>query len=125
MSGPGTLNRLLLVTAAGVIPVLLVAACAIQLRGDGDNPPARTPASWEADPLAAKLEHCRTVAYEQTAELEACRRIWTESHRRFLGQKKEPAVDRPRNAEMPSPAQPGDRGGLPQGWTSITTPNSE
>jgi conjugative transfer region protein TrbK len=114
---------LLLVATAGVISVLVVAACTIQLRGDADNPAAGTPASRAADPLARKLEHCRKVAYEQTAELEACRRIWTENRRRFLGQRKTPTVDGALNGEVPT--QPGDRSRLPQGSPSIATPESE
>ncbi|WP_083754829.1 putative entry exclusion protein TrbK-alt [Bradyrhizobium murdochi] len=125
MSGPGTLKQLLLVIAAGFVPVLVVAACTIQLRGDGDNPPTRPPASRAADPLAGKLERCRAVTTEQPAELGECRRIWTENRRRFLGQREVRTVDGPLNSEMPSSAQPGVRSHLPEGSPSTATPNSE
>ncbi|ANW00839.1 putative entry exclusion protein TrbK-alt [Bradyrhizobium icense] len=121
MNGVGRFKRLLLVATAVVIPVLVVAACAIQLRGDGENTSAGSPASRATDPLAAKLERCRTVTSEQTAELEECRRMWTENRRRFLGQKKAPKVDTPVNDER----QPKGRSRLPQDWPSVATPESE
>jgi conjugative transfer region protein TrbK len=121
MSGPGDIKRLLLVTTATIVPVLVVAACAIQLRGDGETTSAGSTAFRAADQLAAKLEHCRTVTHEQMAELEECRRTWTESRRRLLGQKKAPAVDVSPNDEL----QPKDRSSLPQDWPPVATPKSE
>ena len=40
MSGRGRFKRGMFVTTAAVVPVLVIAACTIQLRGDSDGPPA-------------------------------------------------------------------------------------
>ena len=114
------IKRRVLVTTAAIVPVLVVAACAIQLRGDGETTSAESTASRPADPLVAKLEHCRTATYEQMAELEECRRIWTENRRRFLGQKKAPAVYVSPNGEL----QAKDRSRLPHDWP-VAAPESE
>ena len=92
MSGRGGFKRVMLVTTAAAVPVLVVAACTIQLRGDSDGPPARSSASRATNPLGAELERCRKVTSEQVAELQECRLIWAENRRRFLGSKKTPAA---------------------------------
>jgi conjugative transfer region protein TrbK len=125
MSGPGGFKRGMFVAAAAVVPVLVVAACTIQLRGDSDGLPAESSASRATNPLGAKLEHCRKVSFEQAAELQECRLIWAENRRRFLGSKKTPAVS-PVDAQPRSPtpalAQPKNPGRLPQGWPPVATP---
>ena len=42
MSGRGGFKWGMFVTTAAVVPVLVVAACTIQLRGDSDDPPVAT-----------------------------------------------------------------------------------
>jgi conjugative transfer region protein TrbK len=77
--------------AAGVLVVLVVAACAIRLRdGEGQTLPAAS-ADHSSDALAAKLAECRSVTYEQKDVLSECRKAWAEKRRQFLGQKISPA----------------------------------
>lgn len=126
MEGSGTFKRVLVGTAAGIVPVL-VAACTIQLRGDSDNPPARTAALRAPDLLAGKLERCRTVTPEQVADIQERRRAWGENRHRFLAQKKAktaPSVDLQPSTE-PSSALRKDPGLVPGGWPPIATPNGE
>jgi len=77
--------------AAGVLIVLVVAACAIRLRDDeGQTLPAAS-ADHAHDALTAKLAECRSVTYEQNDALSECRKAWAEQRRQFLGQKMSPA----------------------------------
>ena len=77
--------------AAGVLIVLVVAACAIRLRDDeGLTLPAAS-ADHASDTLTAKLAECRSVTYEQKDALSECRKAWAEKRRQFLGQKAPPA----------------------------------
>ena len=72
--------------AAGVLIVLVVAACAIRLCDDG----GQTLPAASADPsdaLTEKLAECRSVTYEQKDALSECRKAWAEKRRQFLGQK--------------------------------------
>ena len=128
MSGRGGFKRGMFVTTAAAVPVLVVAACTIQLRGDSDGPPAGSSASRATNPLGAELERCRKVTSEQVAELQECRLIWAENRRRFLGSKKTPAVssvDAQPSSPTPSLAQPKNPDRLPQGWPPVATPERE
>jgi conjugative transfer region protein TrbK len=128
MSGLSGFKPVLFVLIAAVVPTLVVAACAIQLRGDSDGLSAGSPASRATNPLGAKLEHCRKVTSEQVAELQECRLIWAENRRRFLGSKKTPAVssvDAQPGSPTPSLVQPKNLDRLPQGWPPVATPNHE
>src|ERR1700760_3906612 len=73
--------RLLAAAGAGIG---LLAACAIQLRGDQEAT-ATPQASTKADALDTRLTRCRTVIPEQVDAFEQCRWIWAENRRRFLG----------------------------------------
>ena len=124
MSGRDGLKRLMLMTTAAAVPIL-VAACTIQLRGDGDGPPARSSAFRATSPLGGELERCRKVTPEQVAQLQECRLIWAENRRRFLGSKKTPAVtsaDAQPASPTPSLVQPKNLDRLPQGWPPVATP---
>jgi conjugative transfer region protein TrbK len=117
MSARGGFKRGMFVTAAVAVPVLVTAACTIQLRGDNDGAPAGSSASRTTNPFAAKLERCRNVTSEQVAELQACRLIWAENRRRFLGSKKTSAassVDARPDSPVPALVQPQNPGRLPQ-----------
>jgi conjugative transfer region protein TrbK len=81
-----TLERLPSV-AAVMLVVLVVAACAIRLRGDEDQVKSSESVDRAADPLATKLAECRSVTYEQKDALSECRNAWAEKRRQFLGQK--------------------------------------
>jgi conjugative transfer region protein TrbK len=116
------------VTTAAAVPVLAVAACTIQLRGDSDGPSAGSSASRVTIPLGAELERCRKVTFEQVAELQECRLIWAENRRRFLGSKKTPSVasaDAQSSSPTPALVQPKNPDRLPQGWPPVATPNHE
>jgi conjugative transfer region protein TrbK len=95
---PEYLGPIAVVTAM----VLVVAACAIQLPKDEVGDEVTSPAPQETDSFAARLDHCRTVTSEQTAELESCRRIWAENRRRFFTSTKPNWSASPE--EMPEPA---------------------
>ena len=73
--------------AAVVLVVLVVAACAIRLRGDEGQTNTSASADVTSDPLATKLAECRSVTYEQKDALSECRKAWAEKRRQFLGQK--------------------------------------
>jgi conjugative transfer region protein TrbK len=76
--------------AAGVLIVLVVAACAIRLRDDEGQTLSAASADRGSDALTAKLAECRSVTYEQKDALSECRKAWAERRRQFLGQKISP-----------------------------------
>ena len=118
----------MIVTTAAAVPVLVIAACTIQLRGHSDGPSAGWSASRATNPLGADLERCRKVTSEQVAELQACRLIWAENRRRFLGSKKTSAAssdDAKPSSPTPALAQPKNLDRLPQGWPPVATPGRE
>ena len=82
-----TLDRIPALAAVALV-VLVLAACAIRLRGD-EGQTSGTTASTDvtADPLATKLAECRSVTYEQKDALSECQKAWVEKRRQFLGQK--------------------------------------
>jgi conjugative transfer region protein TrbK len=84
------LDRLPTVAAVALV-VLVVAACAIQLRDDESQTPSAASADQASDALTAKLAGCRSVTYEQKDALSECRKAWAEKRRQFLGQKISPA----------------------------------
>ena len=127
MSGRDGFKQGMFVTMAAVVSGLAVAACAIQLRGDSDGAPAGS-ASRITDPLGTELERCRKVTFEQVAELQECRLIWTENRRRFLGSKGTSAassVNAQPGSPTPSLAQPKQPGPLPQSGSLVATPKRE
>ncbi|MCS3765604.1 MULTISPECIES: putative entry exclusion protein TrbK-alt [Bradyrhizobium] len=77
-------ERLPMAVALG-LTVLVVAACAIRLRGDESATQSSASHAAKPDPTAAKLEQCRTVIYEQREALLECQRIWAERRSQFLG----------------------------------------
>src|SRR5262249_45947615 len=72
---------------AAVALVLVLAACAIRLRGDEGQTSATASTDVTSDPLATKLAERRSVTYEQKDALSECRKAWAEKRRQFLGQK--------------------------------------
>jgi conjugative transfer region protein TrbK len=128
MNRGGGLKRMIFVITAAVVPLLVVAACTIQLRGDSDSPPAGSSASRVTSPLGAKLQRCRKVRSEQVAEMQECRLIWMENRRRFLGSKKTSSVtsaDTQSSGPTSAPAQPKNLDRLPQGWSPVATQERE
>jgi conjugative transfer region protein TrbK len=112
--------------AAGVLIVLVVAACAIRLRDDeGQTPPAAS-ADHASDALAAKLAECRSVSYEQNDALSECRKAWAEKRRQFLG-RETPALS---DSETPQASSslfvvPKDESRLPSGFPPIQQTGKE
>lgn len=118
-------SRIAVVTAAGAA-MLIVAACAIQLRGDGDETASNPAAPQRTGTLEPSLTRCQTVKPEQTATYEYCRRIWAENRRRFFGQKGS-ATASPGNDALSSQSSelPKDQSRMPQGFPSVSLPRSE
>jgi conjugative transfer region protein TrbK len=113
--------------AAGVLIVLVVAACAIRLRDDeGQTLPAAS-ADHASDALTAKLAECRSVTYEQKDALSECRKAWAEKRRQFLGQKASSASSEngpPREGSSLFVA-PKDESRLPSGYPQIQQSGKE
>src|SRR5437879_4093395 len=95
---------------------VLAAACTIHLRDDDNQPQPASSVVREPDPVAAELERCRSISYEQKDRLSECRKVWAEQRRHFLGQ----SNDTPRNHARPNPdatpsASVKDQSRLPSG----------
>jgi len=126
MSRPGGIRRLLLAATASVVSTLVVAACAIQLRSDGDSVLAAASATQTRSSVAVELERCRSVTLEQVADIQECRRAWAENSRRFLGQRKAPAAVNPQsNATSSAPAQRKYPGRVLKDSRPIETPKGD
>ena len=115
------------IVAGFAVMVLVVAACAIKLRDDEQQASFASPVSENPNSLVTELARCRSVTPEQKDALEACRRIWAEQRRQFLGQSKTLPSSHPEesapNIGFPAPGQRKDTNQLPQG--SPSTPKSE
>ena len=72
-------------------------------------------------PLAAELERCRTISYEQKDRLADCRKLWADKRRQFLGQGSEfqqhSVRPRPRSARRLR--RPKDQSRLPSGYPRL------
>ena len=112
--------------AAVVLVVLVVAACAIRLRGDEAQTSTPASADVTSDPLTAKLAECRSVTYEQKDALSQCRKAWAEKRRQFLGQKA-PAASDTAAAQAGSSlfVPPKDESRLPSGYPQIQQTGKE
>jgi conjugative transfer region protein TrbK len=82
-----------------IFVVVLAAACTIPLRDDRTQLQPASSVVPEPDPVAAQLERCRSVTYEQTDRLAECRQVWAEKRREFLRQ----SGDTPRNPTRTDP----------------------
>jgi conjugative transfer region protein TrbK len=95
---------------------ILAAACTIHLRDDDNQPHPASSVVREPDPVAAELERCRSISYEQKDRLSECRKVYAEQRRHFLRQNN----DTPRNPARPDPeatssASVKDQSRLPSG----------
>jgi len=102
---------------------VLAAACTIHLRGDDNQPQPVSSILREPDPVAAELERCRSVGYEQKDRLAECRKVWAEQRRNFLRQSSET----PRKPAQPDPdatpsASVRGHSGLPSGLFQAPQP---
>ena len=113
--------------AAGVLIVLVVAACAIRLRGDEDQINSSASADRISDSLTTKLAECRSVTYEQKDALSECRKAWAEKRRQFLGQKISPASsdNAPPQEGSSLFVPPKDESRLSPGYPPIQQPGKE
>jgi conjugative transfer region protein TrbK len=110
-------NRLerLPTVAAALVAVLVVAACAIRLRGDESDTETRRSLAPKSDSMAAKLEQCRTVSSEQRDALVECQKIWAEKRRQFFGQSGSSTRSEAK-ARSSFPVSPKDESRLPSGY---------
>jgi conjugative transfer region protein TrbK len=89
---------------AAVVFVMLAAAVAVIQSRRGEDAAIPTPMErGEADTLVGELAHCRTVTSEDTAGLDACRRIWAETRQHFFSAK---------SPQLPNPAASNAPAGL-------------
>jgi conjugative transfer region protein TrbK len=58
----------------------------------------------ESDALVQELARCRTIASDEAAALETCRRAWAESRRQFFGSARSPQSSI--NPALNAPAAP-------------------
>jgi conjugative transfer region protein TrbK len=120
-----TLERLPSV-AAVMLVVLVVAACAIRLRGDEDQINSSAFVDQAADPLVTKLAECRSVTYAQKDALSECRKAWAEKRRQFLGQKPSASSEKGNSPEGSSLfVPPKDESRLSPGYPPIQQPGKE
>jgi conjugative transfer region protein TrbK len=126
MSAFSSFKRLPVVAAAASV-MLVMAACAIQLRGDGDEASSNPADPQTTGTLAPSLARCRTVKPEQTATYDYCRRIWAENRRRFFGPTKSTAApaSNARLNDQSSELPPKDQSRIPQGYPLVALPESE
>ncbi|MBI5317821.1 putative entry exclusion protein TrbK-alt [Bradyrhizobium sp.] len=82
-----------------ILVAVLAAACTIPLRDEKNQLQPASSVVREPDPVAAELERCRSISYEQKDRLSECRKVWAEQRRQFLRQNSDP----PRNPAQPDP----------------------
>ena len=81
---------------AAVVFVMLAAAVAVIQSRRGEDAAVLAPVErGEADALVGELARCRTVTSDDTASLDACRRIWAENRQHFLVSTKSPQLPPP------------------------------
>jgi len=78
--------------AAVAFVMLAAAVAAIQSRSGEDAAVPAPVERSERDALVGELARCRTVTSDDTAGLDACRRIWAENRQRFLVSTKSPQL---------------------------------
>ena len=101
MSSHLTSQQFLRVTA--VVFVMLAAAVAVIQSRRGREAAALAPLGrGEADALVSELAHCRTITSDDTAVLDACRRIWAENRQQFFVSTKSPQLPEPPAPNAPA-----------------------
>ena len=98
------------------VGILAVAACTIHLRVDEDQPESTTSVVRDSDPVAAELERCRTISYEQKERLAECRKLWADKRRQFLGfDRGSPSNPEQSDSGARPPASAKDQSRMPSG----------
>jgi len=107
--------------AAIAFGVLIAGVAVIQSRRSEDAAVLTPLGHGEADALVSEIARCRTITSDDTAVLEACRRIWAENRQHFFASTKSP---QPTTASAPNasarPVKSQDRAqpyGVEQGGT--------
>ena len=116
MTDTGPFKALSLLMSVGV---LVVAGCAIQLRG-GEDTSAPPTAEQTKDVDRSELARCRTVSSEDAADYQHCQKVWAENRRRFFGRRDGAAARR----KPASTAAPKDQSRMPQGYPSVGVPEA-
>jgi conjugative transfer region protein TrbK len=81
---------------AAVVFVTLAAAVAVIQGRRGEDAAVLAPVErGKADPFLGELARCRTVTPDDTAGLDACRRMWAENRQRFFVSTKSPQLPAP------------------------------
>lgn len=109
--------------AAVVLVVLVVAACAIRLRGEDGQTNSSVSTEVTSDPLATKIRECRSVTSAQKHALSECGKAWAEQRRQFLGPKAPALSDSATPTGSSLFPVPKDESRLPPGYPKI--PQSE
>jgi conjugative transfer region protein TrbK len=95
--------------------VTLAAAVVVVQSRRGEDPAILTPVErGEADVLVSELVRCRTITSDNTAGLDACRRIWAENRQRFFVSTKSPQLPAPAAANAPAERMKGQERVPPQ-----------
>jgi conjugative transfer region protein TrbK len=96
-----TSQQFLRAPAVGFVTLVAVLAVIQSRRGEDAAVPA--PAErGEADAVVTELARCRTITPDDTAGLDACRRIWAENRQHFFVST--------RSARFPAPPVPNEPG---------------
>jgi len=90
--------------AAVVFVTLAAAVAVIQSRRSEDAVVLAPVGRGEADPLLGELSRCRTITPDETAGLDACRRMWAENRQHFFISTRSP--------QLPVPPAPNAPAGL-------------
>jgi conjugative transfer region protein TrbK len=90
---------------AAIVLVAFAAAVAVIRSQHGEDAAVLMPlGQGEADALVRELARCRTITSDDTAVLEACRRIWAENRQHFFLSTKSPQL--PAALASGAPAMP-------------------
>jgi conjugative transfer region protein TrbK len=90
---------------AAVVFVMLTAAVAVIQSRRGEDAAALAPMErGETDALGSEFARCRSITPDDTAGLDACRRIWAKNRQRFFVSTRSP--------QLPAPPAPNAPAGL-------------
>ena len=92
---PHLTSQQFLRVAAVVIVVLAAAVAMIQSRRGEDATAPAPVRPGEADVHFSELARCRTITPDDTAGLDACRRIWAENRQHFFVSTESPQLPAP------------------------------
>ncbi|MET4117720.1 conjugative transfer region protein TrbK [Bradyrhizobium sp. JR4.1] len=113
MTDTGPFKALSLLISVGV---LVVAGCAIHLRG-GEETSASPTAEQTKDIDRSELARCRTVSFEDAADYQHCQKVWAQNRRRFFVRRDGAAA-----VETGVTAVPKDQSRMPQGYPPARVP---